>query len=190
MSVPRFLLRALSGPTGHQQRPTEARRRSGSRFYDGTAFSLGNTLSPVQTLQTFLYPLDNTPAMDFVIPAAGGGGDERRCPARSQAAARSRPLGQVQPQRSRRDAAEGQRLATATRPRTSTRRRSRLRRAPIRRTARIAEPARTAETTSRSYSTSSTAARRRLNDTFSLTMTPGGSRSGNLTKGNIQIHKK
>jgi hypothetical protein len=74
LSVPRFLLRALSGPTGPGQRPAEVAATAGSRFYDGTAFSLGNTISTDQMLQSFLYPLDNTPSMDFVIPSGGGGG--------------------------------------------------------------------------------------------------------------------
>lgn len=74
LNVPRFLLRALSGPSGNGQRPAEVAAQAGSRFYDGTAFSLGNPLSPLQVLQTFLYPLDNTPAMDFLLPAGGGGG--------------------------------------------------------------------------------------------------------------------
>ena len=43
----------------------------GTRFYDGTAFSLANT-APDQSVQTFLYPADNTPAMDFTLPAPGG----------------------------------------------------------------------------------------------------------------------
>ena len=46
----------------------------GSRFYDATAFSMGNTLSPLQDLQSFLYPLDNTPAMDFLLGSGTGGG--------------------------------------------------------------------------------------------------------------------
>jgi hypothetical protein len=37
-------------------------------------FSLGNTTSPLQSVQTFLYPFDNTPSMDFLLPSAGGGG--------------------------------------------------------------------------------------------------------------------
>jgi hypothetical protein len=79
LSVPRSLLRALQGPTGHEQRPDEVPATVGSRFYDGTAFSLGNTLSPVQTLQSFLYPLDNTPSMDFLLPEGGGGGEAGFC---------------------------------------------------------------------------------------------------------------
>jgi hypothetical protein len=79
MSVPRFLLRALSGSTGPGQRPAEVAATVGSRFYDGTAFSLGNTVSAFQTsgpviTQSFLYPLDNTPSMDFLLPSGGGGG--------------------------------------------------------------------------------------------------------------------
>ena len=48
---------------------------TGSRFYDAAAWSLANT-SPTQAFQTFLYPLDNTPAMDFLLPGGtpGGGG--------------------------------------------------------------------------------------------------------------------
>jgi hypothetical protein len=74
VSVPRFLLRALSGPTGDGQRPAEVPAAVGSRFYDGTAFSLANPISPLQDAQTFLYTLDNTPAMDFLLPVGGGGG--------------------------------------------------------------------------------------------------------------------
>jgi hypothetical protein len=68
-SIPRYLLRALSGPTGPGQRPVQVAATVGSRFYDGTAFSLGN-VSPDQVFQSFLYPLDNTPSMDFLLPAA------------------------------------------------------------------------------------------------------------------------
>ena len=67
-NIPRYLLRALSGPTGPGQRPLQVAATVGSRFYDGTAFSLGNNFSPDQTLQSFLYPLDNTPSMDFLLP--------------------------------------------------------------------------------------------------------------------------
>jgi hypothetical protein len=79
LSVPRFLLHALSGPTGDGQRPAEVPATVGSRFYDGTAFALGNPISPLQDVQTFLYPLDNTPAMDFLLPAGGGGGTSTEC---------------------------------------------------------------------------------------------------------------
>ena len=74
LSVPRDLLRALRGSTGPDARPEEVAATPGARFYDGTAFSLGNPLSAVQTVQSFLYPLDNTPSMDFLLPSGGGGG--------------------------------------------------------------------------------------------------------------------
>jgi hypothetical protein len=74
LSVPRYLLRALSGPTGHLQRPSEVPATVGSRFYDATAWSLGNVVAPVQKLQSFLYPFDNTPAFDFLLTAGGGAG--------------------------------------------------------------------------------------------------------------------
>ena len=70
LTVPGSLLRALSGPTGPGQRPTEVAATAGSRFYDATAFSLGNTVSPTQDAQSWLYPLDGTAAMDFVVPGA------------------------------------------------------------------------------------------------------------------------
>jgi uncharacterized repeat protein (TIGR01451 family) len=69
-SVPKSLLRALSGGTGPGQRPTESPASVGSRFYDATMFSLGNTTSPDQAAQSFLYPFDNTPSMDFLLPTA------------------------------------------------------------------------------------------------------------------------
>jgi uncharacterized repeat protein (TIGR01451 family) len=68
LSVPRSLLRALSGGTGPGERPTEVAATTGSRFFDATMFSLGNTVSTTQDVQSFLYPLDNTPAMDFLLP--------------------------------------------------------------------------------------------------------------------------
>jgi hypothetical protein len=67
--VPRTLLRQLSGADA-AGRPLEAPASAGARFYDGTAFSLGNTVSASQSVQSFLYPLDGTPAMDFVLPEA------------------------------------------------------------------------------------------------------------------------
>ena len=72
LSVPRNLLRQLTGSTGDGQRPSEAAAQAGARFYDATAFTMANTLSPVQAVQSWLYPLDNTAAMDFLLPSAVG----------------------------------------------------------------------------------------------------------------------
>jgi hypothetical protein len=73
---PRFsgggrLLVALSGGQGPNQRPHLVQAVSGSRFYDASAFTFGDvedTNGVVNETQTYLYPLDNTPAMDFRMP--------------------------------------------------------------------------------------------------------------------------
>jgi len=65
------LLVALAGGQGDQQRPHLVAATTGSRFYDASAFSFGDA-SASDTVsgspQTYLYPLDNTPAMDFLLP--------------------------------------------------------------------------------------------------------------------------
>ena len=68
LSIPRGKLKALEGPQGPDQRPAEVPAKEGSRFYDATAFSLGNVVSASQSTQSFLLRFDNTPAMDFVLP--------------------------------------------------------------------------------------------------------------------------
>jgi len=65
--VPRSYLRQLSGADA-SGRPLEQPAANGARFYDGTAFSFSNTTSPTQEQQTFLYTLDSTPAMDYLLP--------------------------------------------------------------------------------------------------------------------------
>lgn len=65
--IPKTLLRQLSG-TDADGRPLESPAVPGSRFYDGTAFTFANNAGPTQDSQTFLYTLDNTPAMDFKLP--------------------------------------------------------------------------------------------------------------------------
>ncbi|MDQ6933774.1 MAG: hypothetical protein M3130_00480 [Actinomycetota bacterium] len=65
------LLTALAGSQGAGQRPHLVPAVTGSRFYDASAFSFGDpsasdTVS--KTPQSYLYTLDNTPAMDFIKP--------------------------------------------------------------------------------------------------------------------------
>jgi len=65
------LLTALAGGQGPDQRPHLIQATSGSRFYDASAFTFGDpSLADTApgTPQTYLYPLDNTPAMDFQMP--------------------------------------------------------------------------------------------------------------------------
>jgi Ca2+-binding RTX toxin-like protein len=72
MSVPRSYLNGLNGPTGPNQRPTLDKAHPGTCFYDAAGFSLGN-VSAEPTTQTFLYPIDNPPAMDFALPGVPAG---------------------------------------------------------------------------------------------------------------------
>jgi hypothetical protein len=67
LTVPRSYLRQLSGADA-DGRPLEQPAAAGARFYDGTAFSFANNAGATQDNQSFLYTLDNTPAMDFLLP--------------------------------------------------------------------------------------------------------------------------
>ncbi|MDP8910875.1 MAG: DUF11 domain-containing protein, partial [Actinomycetota bacterium] len=66
LSVPRALLDEL-GPDDEFGRPTEIPATANARFYDATAFSLGNPVSPTQDVQSFLHVFDNTRAFDFTL---------------------------------------------------------------------------------------------------------------------------
>jgi hypothetical protein len=63
------LLIGLAGGQGAGQRPHEVAAKVGTRFYDASVFTFGDTQdnSTVPQVQSYLYPLDNTPAMDFTI---------------------------------------------------------------------------------------------------------------------------
>jgi hypothetical protein len=67
--VPASVLRAL-GPNDAYGRPTQVAATTGSRFYDGTAFSFANPEAAPSSAMTWMEQLDNTPAMDFLLPAA------------------------------------------------------------------------------------------------------------------------
>jgi hypothetical protein len=77
MTVPANLLKAL-GKNDANGRPTQVDGNvpGTSRFYSGTAFTMGNVSAP--EAQSFLYPVDGTAAFDFVLPgravAPKGGG--------------------------------------------------------------------------------------------------------------------
>ncbi|MEO8688964.1 MAG: sialidase family protein [Solirubrobacteraceae bacterium] len=72
LEVPASKLKALSGPEGPGQRPKEVAAKPGDRLYDGTAFSLADVSPSGGADQSFLYPLDNAPSMDFLVPASSG----------------------------------------------------------------------------------------------------------------------
>src|SRR3954454_25030247 len=67
LTVPATVVRQLSGADANG-RPLEQTAVKGSRLYDGTAFSFANTTGATQDTQSFLYTLDSTPAMDFLLP--------------------------------------------------------------------------------------------------------------------------
>jgi len=67
LTVPRSYLRQLSGADA-DGRPLEQSAAKGARFYDGSAFSFANVTGTTQDTQSFLYTLDSTPAMDFLLP--------------------------------------------------------------------------------------------------------------------------
>ncbi|MBK5305640.1 MAG: hypothetical protein JJD92_03035 [Frankiaceae bacterium] len=67
MSVPRNLIKA-QGPLDANGRPTEVPATNGSLLPDAVAYSLVNV--PIEaTVQSYLYPVDNAPAMDFRLGA-------------------------------------------------------------------------------------------------------------------------
>jgi hypothetical protein len=67
LSIPRDLLMVQSGPTGKDQVPTLVDATDGSRLFDGTVFTMGNSVSPVQTLQSYLYQVDSSASQDFLV---------------------------------------------------------------------------------------------------------------------------
>jgi hypothetical protein len=187
LSVPRSLLRGLSGSTGDGQRPSEVPPTVGTRFYDGTAFSLGNPISAFQTVQSFLYPLDNTPSMDFLLPGGDPPPPEAPCKVTGNGTVEGGgkfslnvhvaipPKGSVAYRDGQTDF-RSTAISSATCTDASH--------AKVIGTGKNGNQNVTFQLDIVDGGESS------VNDEFSLTMDPGGNRSGKLTKGNIQIHKK
>ena len=67
MSIPRSYLQWLTGATGKNQVPGIKAPKNGSKFYDATVWTMGNMFTPVQQRQSYLYQVDQTAAMDFVV---------------------------------------------------------------------------------------------------------------------------
>jgi hypothetical protein len=187
LSVPRSLLRGLSTTNlGSGQRPSEVPAGVGTRFYDGTAFSLGNaTANPA--VHTFLYPLDNTPSMDFLLPASGGGPTTVPCKITGSGTLQTTggkfslnvhvgtpPKGSV----AYRDSSTDFRSTSISTAECSS---------PS--NAHITGSGRNGNDTVQFTLDVVDGGEASTNDVFTLTMNPGGTRSGTLSKGNIQIHK-
>ncbi len=67
LSVPLDKIRAL-GPLDAGGRPAQLPAIAGSRLYDAVAYGFTSAAPP--EAQTYLYPVDNAPAMDFLVPGA------------------------------------------------------------------------------------------------------------------------
>ena len=72
LSVPRNLIKAF-GPLGKGNRPSEVAAVKGSLLTDAVAYSFANP-SPGGPVQSYYYPLDNAPAMDFRLGAQAATG--------------------------------------------------------------------------------------------------------------------
>ena len=71
LSAPRSVLKTLGPPDSHGRPSLVAANSPGSsRFYSGTAFTMGNP--SINEAQGFLYPVDGSAAYDFVLPAGSG----------------------------------------------------------------------------------------------------------------------
>ncbi|HWL37587.1 MAG TPA: sialidase family protein [Frankiaceae bacterium] len=67
INIPRSYLKALTGGTGRNQVPSLKGAKNGSKFYDATVWTMGNMFTPVQVRQSYLYQVDQSAAMDFVV---------------------------------------------------------------------------------------------------------------------------
>jgi hypothetical protein len=65
--VPASVLHPLTG-TDQYGRPTQGAATTGARFFDGSAFTFANTQAVPSPSMSWLEQLDNTPAMDFLLP--------------------------------------------------------------------------------------------------------------------------
>lgn len=68
LSIPKALLKVQTGPTGKDQVPAlKDEAADGDRLFDGTVFTMGNSVSPVQTVQSYLYQVDSSASQDFLV---------------------------------------------------------------------------------------------------------------------------
>lgn len=73
ITVPLSLLKALDKPEGGRgEYPVERAAAAGDRLFAAAVYAQANTTSPSQSVQGYLIPLDNSPAMDFIIPGKAG----------------------------------------------------------------------------------------------------------------------
>jgi hypothetical protein len=138
-------------------------------------------------VHTFLYPLDNTPSMDFLLPTPGGGGGGTAVPCKITGGGTagggkfslnvhtgSPPKGSVAYRDGTTDfQSTSLTSATCTDPQH----------------AEIRGMGRNNNDTVSFVVQAVDGGEASTNDSFVLTMNPGGTRGGPVTKGNVQIHK-
>ncbi len=81
LDVPLALLSTLKEVEAPARSPAEVPAAPGDRIWSAAAYTQGNSISPTQDVQSWLTPVDNSAAMDFLIPQpasapADGDGDE------------------------------------------------------------------------------------------------------------------
>ena len=75
LSVPRNLLKGLGAPFDEAGRPSEVEAEPGTLLTSAVAYAMVN-IPPVPEVQSYLYPVDNAPAMDFELPGSGRAVDD------------------------------------------------------------------------------------------------------------------
>ncbi|MEK6806798.1 MAG: hypothetical protein AABY95_09145 [Pseudomonadota bacterium] len=68
LDLPLDLLTALKDVEPPARSPAEVPAQPGDRIYSAAVYTQGNLVSPVQMVQSWLTAVDNTAAMDFLIP--------------------------------------------------------------------------------------------------------------------------
>jgi hypothetical protein len=73
IDVPLSFLTALKDVEPPLRSPAELPAQPGDRIFSAAVYTQGNSVSPTQLVQSWMIPVDNTAAMDFLIPESTGG---------------------------------------------------------------------------------------------------------------------
>lgn len=83
LDLPLAMLTALKDVEPPLRSPAEMPAQPGDRIFSAAVYTQGNPVSPVQLVQSWMIPVDNTAAMDFLIPGVA----TQAAPVRSEAPA-------------------------------------------------------------------------------------------------------
>lgn len=81
LDVPLSLLTALKAVEPPLRSPAELPAQPGDRIFSAAVYTQGNSVSPTQLVQSWMIPVDNTAAMDFLIPGGPEASPEAPAPA-------------------------------------------------------------------------------------------------------------